>query len=303
MKYENPKLNNAKEAFSAIPNKGQSKCMEGPGDILVSAKNHIQGIAAHLDTTNRTKYFITHSTNKDHGKIYIFDAGSTKYIEEVNTDDGYNHPGGCQVIGDFLIVGLENENNNKSKIKFYKIKNQKKDGLELLPFDIIQNDRGCGAAGITAYEENGQTRYVLAAYDNGRTTIYRSNTKKLDDPQLSFEKVINLKFKQKDYSSLCLFTDINNNIYSAGFRSEMIDLEVEKIPSDDYVDLYHLNFKDSQFSKIDSEHMYTEHFLGPLGVHFRYGGGLRIKSSNELELYATQRNIGTELFYINKFEK
>lgn len=299
----NAKLPNVETAFDNVPTDGVNHKFSGDPHVADMAESHVQGIAAYGD------FFLLTHNNKGYsrGMILIIDRDSKKLVQNFPTsDDNYNHPGGCQVIGDFVAVSLENSSHDKSFIRFYDL-SEMTDATQpaLLDLEIVRPNNGAGGVGITNVTDvvNGEQieRYVLLTYDNGTIDIYRSNALPLGNADCQFEIVqSDFLIKETGYAEICLVTDTDNNIFMVGFRTDNLGGS-----NDDYADLYTVSLDPPGISDaIVQSHKKTQYggVKGMDGVHFRWGAGLQIRADGQIELFATQRNFVGNLWYANTFD-
>lgn len=129
-------------------------------------KNHLQGVAIRgsyaMVTTSARGGFIVTATGD--GREFRYETRRTVH--------GFDHPGGIQTIGDWLVVGVEDQGH--SEIRFYRYREK----LRLVNRLTIVRDRALGQAGsvgIANYKSSNQERYVLATCpDERRVHFYRT---------------------------------------------------------------------------------------------------------------------------------
>lgn len=262
-------------------------------------ENHSQGIAQWNNYT-----LVSENVTP---AIDFYDLSTKKYVKSFQFGDTnlngalLKHYGGCQQIGDYLVVGIESTSSqpNESYVCFYDISNN----TEVRNLRITRPSSKAGAVGITNYYSDGQERYCMAVYDNGPLDIYLAD-KPLYDAQCSFGSPV-YHFNMDDiagyreYSELCMLTGADNNLYLMGFRSVQRGLTYV-----DYIDLYSLNLTGSTATcnLIESKHVKsTVNVGGVLGIHFRYAGGLQIKSPTSATVWTCDRNPDV-IFRFNSFD-
>lgn len=289
----NTKLQNVRAAFNNISQKGKLRKFSGTtpkddGGIAGTIGTHVQGIVHNQDYV-----FLSHNrlAVQSTGMIAVISKkkGEVQYwFDTPEEADHYPHPGGMQLIGDYLMVPVENGDHNQSDVHFYDLSNMtNKVPPQKLAYSLRRHN-GTGAAGITNYTSGGIEYYLMAAYDNGKLHFYKSNGLTLADPGFALSSLFETKVAEGGYSTICLLTDKNNGLYMIGFWTESPELDPV-----DYMDYYTLNIdKKSISGVVERRHMITEHggVVGPDGVHFRFGAGLRIMSDTSLKAFATQRN-------------
>ncbi len=302
MSAVNPNVTNVRAAFSAVAQTGKLHTFNGAPPVdLTPTFPHVQGIARYGN-----HLLLTHSVVNifQPGKILVLSQQSNDLVYAFDTPRAdFNHPGGIQAIGEFLVVPVENDDHSRSYICFYDL-SEMSDTVPptLLSTRIPRPSGGAGAAGITNFTVDGAENYLLAAYDNGATDFYQSTVL---FPTPNFGSVLfSHKLHQTDYSSICLVTGTNQEIYLIGFRTEDLGGGNE-----DYVDLHQVDLANQTVSgMLQTRHMITQYgsMKGPAGVHFRWGAGLMIVPGQtgadaSLKFFATQRNFVANLFATNSF--
>lgn len=298
------RVNNVEKVFNDISKEGNSFKASGSIwglPILAPACSaHIQGMSAYKDYI-----ILTHNSenkNAKFGSIIAVNRKSKKILFRVDTpEEGYNHPGGCQIEQEngYLALSLEpnGDKNKSSVIRFYDLKTLIDNKLCLLPTTIKRDDRKAGAVGITSRVENGKKIFYVVVIDNGMTDVYKSNGLPLEDPNCRFEMVfggIRLKYGGDNIS---LITDISDKIYMLGFRTENLGTL-----NKDLSDLYLIDCTEKKINHISSRHFITKHARpGALGVHFRYGAGVEVESEDKINLLVSERNYVSNNIEYNVF--
>ena len=123
----------------------------------------------------------------------------------------YFHPGGCQIIGDCLVVPIEN-GEGESFITFMDVSDPK-DIREVNPAArIARTYNDAGSVGVTNLTIAGKDFWLLCAYDNGGTDFYLS-----EDPfPGKFKVIFSTTLEQRELQSLSLVTDVANNVFAVG---------------------------------------------------------------------------------------
>jgi hypothetical protein len=295
----NPKVPDVPSAFGAVSKNGVRHSYSGEPWVANMAESHVQGVAPY------SNYFVLTHNNKGYSKglMLVINRTSQKLVQEFDTpEEHYNHPGGCQRIGSYLAVALENSEATDSYIHFYdlSVMSDSKRPM-LLSYRIHRPGRGAGGVGITNFTDAaGAERYVLAVVDKGTLELYQSNPRTLGDPAIDFTLVGRTEKADGGYSEVCLVTDVNQQLYMVGFATHDLGGSNE-----DYADLYSVAPDLTTVTKLKARHMYTEHgvLVGMDGVHFRWGAGLQVRNDLSLEFFATQRNFVGGKFYSNTFRK
>lgn len=276
----NERIRDVRKVFDAVPDKGIYRHYSG--DPLIGLIGHIQGMAQY------NGYYIL---TQDHpgfglGWMIIINRTKGKVVNYFNTPE-YNHPGGCQVIGDYLALAVETAEGSGGSVHFYSLKELTDSAQPVqLPPLIRRGSRGAGAVGITDAEVGFQRRYIVAVYDSREVTLYQSNGFSLDSGACSFEEIFEQRLSGRGADNLCLLTDIHGQVFLIALTSDEHGTTAE-----DWAELYRVDFERREISLVHSRHMYNTGGLPGLpGIHFRFGAGLQISSPDEIWLYCSERN-------------
>ncbi len=280
----NPRLPGVETAFQLVNKDGHKYEYSGEPWVPNMVESHIQGVAPY------SKFLVMTHNNKGYSKGYILviDTDTGKLVCKMDSPDAdYNHPGGCQTIGDFLVVAVENSSYSESFTHFIQPDSaERRQGPTVLPCNIKRPYQGAGGAGISNFTQDGVEYYILAVYDNG---------KPLTDLEISFS-LVHQACTKDGFSEVCLLTQEDGQIFLAGFRSSGSAYE-------DWADLYLYDPIPLTLECVASRHRYTKHggVVGISGVHFRWGAGLGIVNGTQLNFFATQRNFVGGHTYTNTF--
>jgi len=273
--------------------------------------NHIQGYAIYKDLF----HIFSHSDDKDYGRlIFVSTTGTVTNEKEYTPDniytmntpsDGYNHPGSIQLIGDYLLVGTENDD-DKGKIWLYDLTTIDTSGSQLLNNPKLLRDNlskasTVGVTDITMLDgkevPSGKSVYAIGVMSNQELVIYTSNEvgtgNIMDIGPLTYRTRYVFK-TNGDYHSIAFFCAADGSLCMVGFRAKSTG------SWDDHCDVYQLTRANGYFREnprlLFTEQMKTNHgiMVGSFGVHFRWGAGLQIigdgEFSSDIRLIATQRN-------------
>lgn len=266
---------------------------------------HLQGVQYYTNGT--TEYMIVSGSSDSTAYYAMIDIAAQKVVRynEMSLTP-LDHAGGFQVIGDFLVVGVEdNLDKNASKVLFYNI--SKPGETDLAPVYSIHRGgefktKTAGAVGITFYDT--QHLLAVASWDANTIDFYWSNAKPLGDPACRFELIqTHTPTKgEKDewvdkwwrsYQSINLFTGADGKMYMIGFfRSK----------DGNFTDLYEVNFSD-ETKKFTLKKLSSKQFYVADGNHFRNGGGIRLVGPDELHVYTIPTNIKKKKTVINWYPK
>lgn len=276
MANTNPKVRAVLDLFNALPRKHPvgAEITGNPGIEVL--KSHIQGIAKHRDG-----YLLTHSNVQgDRGYLLAVDdqLRATSIALPPFALDGaaLNHPGGCQAIGDYLVVPFEATTKNVSRVSIFDVSLPAQPVERATPAPIERRAQKAGAAGIANLTLDDAEFWHLAVYDNGRVDVYRSDGRPFPDTEFSLQFTATIP---DGYESFCLVAEDTNRLFAVGFRLDSI--------SRDKADLYAVHLAAGQLELLESKRFVTN---AVLNIHFRWGGGLDIRSPDELAILATSRN-------------
>jgi len=283
------------EKFNAIPDHGKYYChTANPGAVEI-ASNHTQGIIRYKN------FYITSSSDSKLGFFMVTEnVKSGKWFKFDCSD--YNHPGGIQSLGDYMVVPIE-DGNKKSKIRLYNLSgmkfNDKGDNAPTLYKDFsIDRSKGASAAGITNQSIQNASRYVIAVYNEPSKDIdiYVAPAEQIALEAAKFIKTCSFAVpdEYKGFSSVSLVQNDQNDIYMIGMRKSSA--------GDDWADLFKIDIDNKQFSNLVSRRFFTEsHTIhGVDGVRFRWATGIYCSDGN-IKLLATQRNYVRKRLDINEF--
>ena len=319
-----------KEVFERISTDGTKIVMKIDGKNwpnVEEASNHIQGYAYYKNLF----HIFSHSDNKDYGRlIFVSTTGEVKNNVEYKPDkvytvntplDKYNHVGGIQIIGDYLLVGTAKDDKH-GKIWLYDLTtiNTSDPGKPFLGDpkllrDNIPEASAVGVTDITLLNNNtvsaDKSVYAVGVLSGKELVLYSSNavdTGKIMD-------VTSLQYQNRyifdtsgEYQSIGLFCAADKSLCMVGFRA------ISTGSWKDEYDVYQLTDKEGFFREnprilLNDVHVTCHHgaMPGSYGVHFRWGAGFQIigdgEYSSQIRLFATQRNHANSEVAINVFSE
>ena len=286
MNATNTKLDDVPKAFAALPANGRNVVSKGKIKANNDLNSHIQGLAPY-----RTFHLLTHSDFGERtGRLLIVDrtpgketlAGELKLPVMSEDRPFFFHPGGCQVIGDCLVVPIEN-GEGESVITFMDVSDPK-NIREVNPLSRLPRPHNdAGSAGVTNLTIAGKDFWLLSAYDNGAIDFYLS-----EDPfPGKFKVIFSPVIQERELQSLSLVTDVANNVFAIGLHRTGAGRD-EAI-------LYSVNLTTKKMTSVSKRHLRTtgpDDIIGG-GPHFRWGGGIEIVSATAVDLYCTGRRYGS----------
>ena len=294
MNDTNIKLDDVAKSFAALPQRGRNVICKGKVKSNGDLNTHIQGLAPY-----RTFHLITHSDfGEKAGRMMVIDRtpGREGFLRELRlpvlseAKPYYFHAGGCQVIGDYLAVAIEN-GEGESFITFMDLS----DPIDIREANpaarIVRDYNDAGSVGIANLTISGKDFWLLCVYDNGATDFYLS-----EDPfPGKFKVIFSTTLKESELQSLSLVADVANNVFAIGLH---------RTPTGrDMAVLYSVDLTKKKVTQVRERHFRTtgrDDFIGG-GPHFRWGGGIEIVSATELRLFCTGRRYDSGCS-INGFE-
>jgi len=300
----NLKMSDVEKKFAAISEKGNLKSVNGEIGYGLSIL-HVQGSGYYVDANGRKYFIVAHDgeyTDVDRrGFLFIFrESGEMSKPFVVVTPEGFNHPGGFQIIGDHLILPAENYSDGEdvdggSRVVIYDLSYLAYDSAPLLcepRLDITKHRAGM----------LGATKDWLAILDNSNLHLYKITE--------LVEKEIKVKYygkkKIKNYQGIGLIEQTEavngSNLFLIGLISDedgssfKDEIELKQIiPKDGN----NPSFVVQDVDNTEKKHVSTDHGNGVGGIggiHFRYGGGVHLytdKNTNEVHMIClcTGRNI------------
>ena len=192
------------------------------------------------------------------------------------TEPYYFHAGGCQLLGDCLVVPCET-GQNKSVVMFFDVS----DHMQIREFDvglrIPRNDRDAAAAGLTDFVREGHDVWLLAVFDSGTVDFYESLD--LTDTVPFFSK-FSCKVPEKHHEALVLLTDASNRVFAVGLNKTFF--------GEDTAVLYEVDLANEKLNPV-TEVSYTTRN----GASLRWAASLEIVSDTNLRLHCTASTITT----------
>ena len=289
-RISNQKICNVANQFSQLPIYGTQVNLSGfPGGYDPTV-NHIQGYSLY-NGNNATEYAVlTHSVSTATYAHIIAGptAGSDKWGFKTYLKD-WRHPGGIQIIGDYLLVPTEQD--TEGHVTLYDLRSLAVEELRRVESFDLAFDHKAGALGITSYQADDGTEYyvLIVAHLDGENSIYyvyRSDARGgLENA--NFEEVGSFAC-DKDFQGFGLITEAGtNDVYMIGLWSPS-----EGATFADYAYLYQLDTENwSIGDALENIHLISVGgAVGVLGVHFRYGAGVSLLDDGTFTLSATERN-------------
>lgn len=297
-----------KDIFSIFDSIGK-KCthIEFKANAKVDFVSHVQGFIYH------NNHGLVSYSNKGQPKGFFLIVNTTEQRRRIEThDEGFNHPGGMQVVGDYLAVGVEDSNDKKgSHLRFYNIKDMSLDQAPsvIVEKDIFSTDLRASSVGITNCYIDGHEQYILCQYrGGGKIALHTANA---SEGFINAEFTLNDKNKaidvEKDLWTFLLVTQEKNEnekddrVFMIGLRSNCNN-NSDKIPTKNLISLFEIKFEIIKNEKKDKIYFSIDRAVkdGKIipemevdvdhGCYFRYGAGLQIVGKDEIKFWATERD-------------
>ncbi len=304
----NPRLDDVPGALANIPNRARAIVFR-KGSTLFPEGGHFQGIQSVFDVrANKQICFVTRVSATVALLLTIeFPVGPESFGEikhlHVLPSDGklppLRHPGGSQLIGNYLVVGVEdNQARLRSQVQFWDVSKPQalvqRKPLTVLRESVTPKEKTAGAVGIV--KRDSDHLLVVANWDCESLDFYLSNGYPLSDDRCRFglKARWSIDKARKDdwipdrhwgsYQSISLVADRDSRIYLLGCLTDT---------SKDYIDLYSIDLTAHPTRLIQKLARKQITLTG--GAHFLYSGGIFVKSSRELVSYSTERNVHDQM--------
>jgi hypothetical protein len=281
------------------------------------AASHIQGLGLYENKTPGPTVIISHN-NKGASKGYYLvtrnEPSPQTFFKFDSFDNDFNHPSGMQIIGDYLVAGVES--GGKGKVRRYNLK-PLQNGKMSNPTctDLTADttfDHGISAVGITNYtDSDGNENYLFVLGDKMKVYFYRvSADKPLAEVELNWDESkclfsCDLQYEENgkteklkgEPQGLGLITQKRKNttegdkIYLVAPVSEYFGISTIPTKLKDWCYLFEIDLgigKVSSRRKTVTNCKYGSE-IGVEGVHFRYGAGVNIVNENKFQLLASAR--------------
>ncbi|RME00999.1 MAG: hypothetical protein D6812_08785 [Deltaproteobacteria bacterium] len=311
MRDENLVLNDVSSAFRCLVGRGTT-ILFGRGHRRIPGGGHLQGIQRKYSVPQDPPTFVISASSRT--VSYFVTVHFPEPIDLCPAGDGADegnglrggivklckiaeaplvHAGGIQIIGDCLVVGIEdNVARNRSRVLFYDISEPAMPRL-LSHLTIEREGEGMTAGAIGIVKRAEDHLMVVGRWDAEVLDFYRSNGLPLADPGCRFTEVTSWVHRTAHkeawrpdtiwgkHQNLNLVRDRAGSIHLFAFnrnnrRADWIDLfevEPDAPPS-------------RMIRKIDNRRLRCRG-----KVNFRFGGGICILSPDRIVAYACAKKI------------
>ncbi|MES2486184.1 MAG: hypothetical protein V4581_09610 [Bacteroidota bacterium] len=320
-------INDVERTFNSVSSNGSRvyyKCDDAPTYITGVAESHFKGVAAFNDKLIFSHTNLDPVASTEYGKYMLADKiiyGDQSTINNTfeTAHKGWHHPGGEQACGSFLAMGIQEtaDGGKDSEIQIYDIRKTQVNQ----PMQLIGNiKRNTGINGVAMTKEIGPDgKYIVAGINGNQLTIYKSQSANLlgDGASTDFDEVCQLSLDISG-AGLALATQKDGSIYMFAF-------DADDAGTYNKMYLYKLNINDADKSvnrlgvrdmtipgmsdSITNLQYYIAAIMifspiigaaltvllakgtGYLNSSFRWGKGMAITSADNIEVYATDRNV------------
>lgn len=315
IELKNLKMESVKSKFDAIyPNGNLKSVMSSVGH----GDGHVQGSGYYIDKTGRRHFIVTHDGPYGDNEcdrygylVVLCEDGEIVTPFDIKTPCGFNHPGSFQIVGDHLVLPLENYTSDGDydggcRVVIY----------DLTPLSKNESPRLCAPVlNISKDDENthragmlGATDKWLAIQDGSLLYLYKID--KLENAQIS---VTSFGFKHiRNFQGIGLIEQIEpeEGLFLVGLMSDQ-----DKTTYKDQIFLYRIypdevdKFFDTTEYTDSTKHVVTDtgnSAGGMLSIHFRFGGGVYLYTNPSGVVHMTCLGTGRDFndhkrFNFNEF--
>lgn len=300
---QNPKIDNVEEKWKEFREGYECKKDSFKGEPWVPnmAESHIQGFGILTDSKGK-EYGIASHNNKGYSKGFMMYLNCGKGGEAIKQDvpvEHYNHPGGIQIVGDYVFLAVENSDNNKSYIRLCDLSNlfinEEPVWIAKEDFIIDMPSHGAAAVAATRYCSKDGEKMMIVPCTPSKLFIYRTDAGEKLPVAGAKNELLATQMIEKisedaagNIQNINLVTQKNEN----GEDSVYMFVYISKgkgVSFSDSMELWKFDPDNKKFIKVGENFHIKSSGGGAAGIHFRYGAGLQIKNG-ELLFYATQRN-------------
>jgi hypothetical protein len=307
-----------------MPFPGSAAPGSGTSGFVVPAR-HIQGLVYY---DRHDMYIYSHCFDDDAGYLF-FAKENDGLLGQIKIINGHKNPGGMQILGDYLFIAIEQPNKryvlvydlmtfagNKSFPQSATIATPRY-ALNGIDSDSENPASAVGVAnllgnlnypGAAASVSATDRRWVIGVYDysESKVSLYFTGTTSeglesiVSSNQYPFSGNTTIKIApDRQYDSIALFTDNDDNIWMIGFRGE------GSTQFKSYADLFKLTYSNGNtrhpYGKVESIESKQFNTKGNLYHNsFRWGTSFQIKSSTSVLITVSERNL--RAFYNSRIE-
>jgi hypothetical protein len=290
----NPTIHRVVEAYHRVATHATSIKIDRAG-VVLPAGQHFQGIQR-LPRESREPQLLVITSSSDTQPYFVPCAMAEDWLSGrasspviIHTSQ-WNHAGGCQTVGHFLVVGVENlQTESGSEVQFWDCRQSPP---QPKPMTIIRPPKGhtstAGAVGLSSFGQG--AALAVASYNADTVDFYTSEadpfagsllTKHLTWKKDNADKTGWIDQNFGHYQNVNLITQTNGELFMVAF-----DLG----GGTDWMDLFSVHLEGhprSALKKLAKKKMYCTN-----GCTFNDGSGIFIPSSEGFEVYAVKGKSG-----------
>ncbi|WP_423372302.1 hypothetical protein [Burkholderia sp. LMG 32019] len=259
--------------------------------------SHYQGMA-------RWNQFdlLTHDSRdiaQPNGEIRIVNRDAAVERRELRTTtkpDWWNHPGGCQLVGDYLLVEVERvwpaTDPGSSYLNIFWL-----GGLTDLHRPIRMPallEPGISVASIAVVDVGSfdDLRYLVAINQSKDVHFYLSNNCLLDDPEFALEPLFEARTEHGS-DNMNLLRAEDGSLYLLSLAGDLEGSDLNPKAIDDWAGLYRIDLDKRAITLLSNRHVLAENRTKIRDPHFRYGAGSIVTGASNLTLFMCGRNDDT----------
>ncbi|MGK5557364.1 sialidase family protein [Actinomadura kijaniata] len=246
-----------------------------------SVPNHLQSMARYRD-----RYVLPRSAPAGRpGWVHLTPLdleGPLPYSFPMPEND-LDHPGGCQVLGDYLVLAAENA--DRGVVLCYDLRPTASGALPIQVGAPIKAPKRAGAAGLTTIGTGADRRYLLGIYDDGEVTFLESTRAPLWSPDCRFTERFRAGTGSPGPDSMALLTDTSGAVHLLSLTS------TGNVGS--YADVLYRYDVDLTARTLTKKQEYPKTTVSggtTAWLHFRFGAGVYLSAPDRIELLCSQRN-------------
>lgn len=266
----NKPLSNVQAAFAKIDSNGKAIYIS-KGKHAIPKGGHLQGIQF-CEAEGSIALTASSST-----VAYMALVNADKKVTEVDTflSSPYRHAGGCQVWGNKLAVGVEdNIARNKSQVMLVDYENIHHKAVAIAKREGTYERSTAGATGITQLQ-NGKYLIAVADWDSRNIDFYEGNGEHFDS--IGTYHAPNAGYWCA-YQNINLLTDTAGNLFMTGLGKQ---------GNNNRADLFSIQFNNTQ---PQLSLLSTRNFNCKGGASFRYAAGI-FTAMDGIGIITSQRNL------------
>jgi len=231
----------------------------------------------------------------------------------ISVSKKYTHAGGIQVLGDYLVVGVEK--NGKSEVAFYNIRDPRNPRflhkiIRTQPLGGFKDDPTAGAVGLTK-RKDGRFLLLVARWNSNVLDFYLSQTTDLSSTTFSHidswkeNELKGMDREFADYQSINFVQQCDGQLFLVGTHRHF-KVKTTKSFGKDWADLFKFELARTGQSGITTYHtaitkIANLHLYCQDTCNLQKGGGVYVSSKGEIFIYGVEQNRHNNLVRFNEF--